>query len=324
MELKQLEYFTIVCEKGSFSQAAECLYTSQPNVSKVISSLEKELGRKLVERSSRGLRITPYGETVRDYAKVILKHASLISSMATHHNGKKFTLATYTQLDSALDTLRANRTKNIVFVGNNVQTKALAAALPEKNVLFAFALSAGHREADRVVSIDLKKITIGQLTGAKSNKQLIGRIFHGTKYKVVYESNMEDYLLCHAAFVMPAAFACYKTDGDLKKLRGDTAYLNRVLDANIEGYRAIRDAGHTILPKEDADFEGEKYRKTCLRFFKLMCATSLGKLCASDHAMNAIDEMSALNRDLKKFFDEHGAVYPVWQALEAEAGRYLQ
>ena len=235
-----------------------------------------------------------------------------------------FVVLRYTQLDSALDTLQANRTKNIVFLGNNVQTKALAAALPEKNVLFAFALSAGHREADRVVSIDLKKITIGQLTGATSNKQLIGRIFHGTKYKVVYEPNMEDYLLCHAAFVMPAAFACYKTDGDLKKLRGDTAYLNRVLDANIEGYRAIRNAGHTILPKEDADFEGEKYRKTCLRFFKLMCATSLGKLCASDHAMNAIDEMSALNRDLKKFFDEHGAVYPVWQALEAEAGRYLQ
>lgn len=214
--------------------------------------------------------------------------------------------------------------RNIVFVGNNVQARALAAALPGKNVLFAFALSAGHREADRVVSIDLKKITIGQLTGAKSNKQLIGRIFHGTKYKVVYEPNMEDYLLCHVAFVMPAAFACYKTDGDLKKLRGDTAYLNRLLDANIEGYRAIRNAGHAILPKEDADFEGEKYRKTCLRFFKLMCATSLGKLCASDHAMNAIDEMSALNRDLKKFFDEHGAVYPVWQALEAEAGRYLQ
>ena len=235
-----------------------------------------------------------------------------------------FVVLRYTQLDSVLDTLRANRTKNIVFVGNNVQARALAAALPGKNVLFAFALSAGHREVDRVVSIDLKKITIGQLPGAISNKQLIGRIFHGTKYKVVYEPNMEDYLLCHAAFVMPAAFACYKTDGDLKKLRGDTVYLNRVLDANIEGYRAIRNAGHAILPKGDADFEGEKYRKTCLRFFKLMCATSLGKLCASDHAMNAIDEMSALNRDLKKFFDANGAAYPVWQALEAEAGRYLQ
>ncbi len=63
-----------------------------------------------------------------------------------------FVVLRYTQLDSVLDTLRANRTKNIVFVGNNVQARALAAVLPEKNVLFAFALSAGHREVDRVVS----------------------------------------------------------------------------------------------------------------------------------------------------------------------------
>ena len=235
-----------------------------------------------------------------------------------------FVVLRYTQLDSALDTLRENQTKNIVFVGNNVRPRALAAALPGKNVLFAFALSAGHRESDRVVSIDLKKITVGQLSGAASNAGLIREIFRGTKYKVVYEPNMEDYLLCHAAFVMPAAFACYKTDGNLKKLRENTTYLNRLIDANIEGYRAIKNAGHEILPKADANFESKKYRKTCLRFFKLMCATSLGKLCASDHAMNAIDEMSALNRDIKRFFDENGAAYPVWQELEAEAGRYLQ
>ena len=235
-----------------------------------------------------------------------------------------FVVLRYTQLDSALDTLRENQTKNIVFVGNNVRPRALVAALPGKNVLFAFALSAGHRESDRMVSIDLKRITVGQLSGAASHAELIGEIFRGTKYKVVYEPNMEDYLLCHAAFVMPAAFACYKTDGNLKKLRGNTTYLNRLIDANIEGYRAIKNAGHEILPKADADFESKKYRKTCLQFFKLMCATSLGKLCASDHAMNAIDEMSALNRDIKRFFDENGAAYPVWQELEAEAGRYLQ
>ena len=94
-----------------------------------------------------------------------------------------FVVLRYTQLDSALETLRANQTKNIVFVGNNVRTGALAASLPEKNVLFAFALSAGQREADRVVSIDLKKITIGQLRGSASNRALIGEIFDGTKYK---------------------------------------------------------------------------------------------------------------------------------------------
>ena len=164
---------------------------------------------------------------------------------------------------------------------------------------------------------------MGQIASAPSNEALIGRIFEGTKYKVAYEPNMGDYLLCHAAFVQPAAFACYKTDGDLKKLKGNTAYLSRMIDANIEGYRAIRNAGHEILPKSDTEFEGTAYRKTCLRFFKLMRATSLGKICASDHAMNAVDEMGALNRDLKQFFDENGAEYPVWKELEKEAGKYL-
>ena len=235
-----------------------------------------------------------------------------------------FVVLRYTQLDSILETLRANRTKNLVFVSNDVRARALSDTLPEKNVLFAFALSAGHREPDYAASIDLKKITIGQIPGAPSNEQLIREIFSGTKYKVTYEPNMEDYLLCHVAFVLPVAFACYKTDGDLKKLKGSTAYLSRLIDANIEGYRAIRDAGHEILPKSDADFESAAYRKTCLRFFKLMCATSLGKICASDHAMNAVDEMSALDRDLKVFFDAQGAEYPAWRELETEAGKYLK
>ena len=46
-----------------------------------------------------------------------------------------FVVLRYTQLDSALETLRANQTKNIVFVGNNVQARALAAALPEEKCL---------------------------------------------------------------------------------------------------------------------------------------------------------------------------------------------
>ena len=105
-----------------------------------------------------------------------------------------FVVLRYTQLDSALETLRANQTKNIVFVGNNVQARALAAALPEKNILFGLCASLpGIGNLTGVVSIDLKKITIGQLRGAVSNAELIGEIFGDTKYKVVYEPNMEDY-----------------------------------------------------------------------------------------------------------------------------------
>ena len=62
----------------------------------------------------------------------------------------------------------------------------------------------------------------------------------------------------HAAFVLPAVFACYKTDGNLKK---DNAYLHRLIDANIEGYRAIRNAGHKILPDADKEFEGAAWTR---------------------------------------------------------------
>ena len=235
-----------------------------------------------------------------------------------------FAAVRYTQIASVMDTLRASRAKAIIFVGNNVRAAETAALLPEKTVLFAFTSAAGHRERSYVASVDLRKITIGPLSGAPSAERLIGEIFAGTKYKVTYEPNMGG-LSPVPRGVRAAGSLCVLQDGRRsEKAQGNTAYLNRMIDANLEGYRAIRNAGHAILPKEDADFEGAAYRRTCLRFFKLMCATILGKICASDHAMNAVDEMSALNRDLKKFFDENGTAYPVWQALERKSGKYLQ
>ena len=176
-----------------------------------------------------------------------------------------FVAVRYTQIENVIDILRASRAKTVIFVGNNVRASETAAYLPEKNVLFAFTSAAGHRENDHVDSVDLRKITAGPLRDAPSQEALIQEIFAGTKYKVTYEPNMEDYLLCHAAFVLPAAFACYKTDGNLKKLKKDNAYLNRLIDANIEGYRAIQTAGHEILPDADKEFESAAYRKTCFR-----------------------------------------------------------
>ncbi len=59
-----------------------------------------------------------------------------------------------------MDVLRASKARHVVFVGNNVHASETTALLPEKNVMFAFTSAAGHREGDRVVSADLRKITI--------------------------------------------------------------------------------------------------------------------------------------------------------------------
>lgn len=234
-----------------------------------------------------------------------------------------FVTVRFTQLDSVIQMLRENRSINIVFVGNNTRAEQCAAALPEKNVMFAFASSAGHREKAYVSSVDLKKITIGQLKNASSNELLIKKIFDGTPYRIVYEPNMSDYLLSHAAFVVPCTFACYYTDGNLKKISKNKGYINCIIRANIEGYSALEKAERAILP-DDEDFRSERYYKICYRLYKLMCMTSLGKICASDHAMNAVEEMSALNEDMKSIFIQAGATFEDWLRLEADAAKYLK
>ena len=234
-----------------------------------------------------------------------------------------FVVMRCTQLDSIMPVLAENVSPTVVFVGNNLNPAACAEQLSGKRVLFAFSMAAGHREPDRVVSISLHKITIGPLAGTPFEESAIRQIFAGTKLKVTVQPNMADYLLCHAAFVVPVAFACYHCDGDLKRIKADRAYLNRIIDANIEGYAAIEGAGHEILPASDRDYRSARYRRLCYRVYKVMCATVIGKICASDHAMNATEEMSALAEGLKHFFDAAGASCPTYLALERDAATYL-
>lgn len=234
-----------------------------------------------------------------------------------------FVVVRYTQVISVVQSLKENVSKNIVFVGNNLKSEALISVLSDKSVLFAFAMSAGHREKDYIRSVSLNKITVGNTKGTPSQEIFIRNVFFGTNFKVVYETNMTDWLLCHAASVIPIAFACYYAKGDIKKLRRDKAYINRIMDATISAYTVLEDNGHEILPDSDKDFRNPKFKKKYLPFYKFIFATKLGKLCTSDHAMNAVDEMSALNRDFKAYIGIYGDIPKPWTDLERDTNGYL-
>lgn len=68
MEFKQLEAFVNVIRYKSFSKAAEATYLTQPTISTHISSLEKELGVKLVDRKGKESRPTKHGRAFYNYA----------------------------------------------------------------------------------------------------------------------------------------------------------------------------------------------------------------------------------------------------------------
>ena len=82
-------------EYGSLNRAAEKLYTTQPNVSRVLNSLEKELHVTLLERSNKGIKMTPQGEELYGHAMSILKHSNVIRSMSERPNGRRFSVSGY-------------------------------------------------------------------------------------------------------------------------------------------------------------------------------------------------------------------------------------
>lgn len=62
MTIDQIRYFLEVAYCKNFSAAAQNLYISQPNLTRYIAAMEKELGAKLFDRTTRRVELTEYGE----------------------------------------------------------------------------------------------------------------------------------------------------------------------------------------------------------------------------------------------------------------------
>ena len=71
MDLQQLQYFLLVMKCSSFSEAARQAYTTQPNISKNISNLEKQLGCVLFTRTRSGVEPTPEAVTLEKKLSVL-------------------------------------------------------------------------------------------------------------------------------------------------------------------------------------------------------------------------------------------------------------
>ncbi|MDN0083906.1 LysR substrate-binding domain-containing protein [Crenobacter sp. SG2305] len=72
LQLDWLKCFVAVVDAGSLSSAAGEVHRSQSAVSMQLKKLEEALGRRLLERDSRKLQLTPEGQTLLGYARRIL------------------------------------------------------------------------------------------------------------------------------------------------------------------------------------------------------------------------------------------------------------
>jgi DNA-binding transcriptional LysR family regulator len=88
MDTRQLAAFCAVVERKSFSQAAEQLGVTQPAVSLQIRSLEKRVGRQLLDRSGRRVEPTEAGHLLyRNAQRMLALEEQLLGELAGEAEG---------------------------------------------------------------------------------------------------------------------------------------------------------------------------------------------------------------------------------------------
>ncbi len=98
--------FYHVASCRSFTMAARILHNSQPNITRIIRQLEKELGCSLFSRSNKGVALTREGELLYEHVREAMQHISFaeeeLKTRANQENGQITIAASEAALHSVL------------------------------------------------------------------------------------------------------------------------------------------------------------------------------------------------------------------------------
>ena len=280
----------------------------------------------LLARGEWKERIDQKGLTIRHWAqlKTTVDRVPTIETLAPEESYDiVFVTVQAGQLPEILPVLKQNKSEFFVFVGNQPHARSVLQAMqrPADKIAFGFQNNGGRRENGQVISIHAGiGMTVGGATAPLSGtfRQRLQVAFAGVKYKLTFYSDMDEWLKCHLALILPVCYVCYACNGDLTKATAEQRKL--MLDAAWEGCRMLKAAG---VPVNDA--ENTSYYEACTpgrkkmdRMMLMMTKTPLGRLCASDHAMHAVEEMHYHDEAFEAIRATTRTAMPAWDTLRNE------
>ena len=280
----------------------------------------------LLARGEWKERIDQKGLTIRHWAqlKTTVDRVPTIETLAPEESYDiVFVTVQAGQLPEILPVLKQNKSEFFVFVGNQPHARSVLQAMqrPADKIAFGFQNNGGRRENGQVISVHAGiGMTVGGATAPLSGifRQRLQAAFAGVKYKLTFYSDMDEWLKCHLALILPVCYVCYACNGDLTKATAEQRKL--MLDAAWEGCRMLKAAG---VPVNDA--ENTSYYEACTpgrkkmdRMMLMMTKTPLGRLCASDHAMHAVEEMHYHDEAFEAIRATTQTVMPAWDTLRNE------
>ena len=156
------------------------------------------------------------------------------------------------------------------------------------------------------------------------------KLFEGTSYKLNWQDDMEAYLICHPAAVLPIAYLAYICEGDLRTSTKDQRRM--MVDASHEAFEALKAKGIRICPEGDDRYYEKGMRGRAMQLLYLIMAKSrIGDLIACEHCRSAVTEMEEIDRfyedllkdcppEKRKVWDHLRSKMPSWEELHMRYG----
>jgi len=241
-----------------------------------------------------------------------------------------FAVMPYNKMQAILEPLAAVRSPIVVLVGNNmspaaIQREILKRSVCEKQVLFGFQATAGKRDHEEGMLVceraGVGGMDIGGLRGLPDSdtKTKLETMFSGTGYKLHWQPDMEAYLTCHLAAVLPICYLAYACNGDLTGSTGKQRKLMRM--ASREAYAMLKAQDIPILPEGDDQYYAPGIKGAVMRFlyFGMAKWKTAGDLIACEHCRNAFEEMEMLDEAFEKLLARRPEFpMPNWRELKAQ------
>ncbi|SIT38580.1 Transcriptional regulator, LysR family [Paraburkholderia ribeironis] len=106
LDLTSLRLFVAVCQERNIARAAEREFIASSAVSRRIAEIEAVIGLPVIQRQSRGITVTPVGETVLRYALAIIGNIEQMSAeLSRFSSGAKGRVRVVANLSSIVQSL---------------------------------------------------------------------------------------------------------------------------------------------------------------------------------------------------------------------------
>ncbi|AFH60647.2 ketopantoate reductase family protein [Paenibacillus caseinilyticus] len=229
-----------------------------------------------------------------------------------------FVMMKYSDFGAVLPILANNESRNIILVGNNMDTYSmqdyLKAGRSPKQVAFGFQTTAGTRVDGQVICIrgGHGQMVIGGLNSPIPFRSLLEQAFKRTKYKLNYHNQIDAWLKNHMVLVVPMTMVILFHGFQMKQVVRDDKRLRQLVAAMGEGFHVLDSLGYPLTPVGQASW--------IIRYPRLVrCALKLFFSLPISRLIDGTDvELNALNYTFAELRTSSNVPTPNWDALEAE------